>query len=661
MPSSSAASVAMNEVRGAEEADRLETPRFAPPAGWARYVVRCIAVSFGLFQLYAATFGGVEQYMLRASHLAFALALVALVYPGVRGEPGAASRLSVSLLDWAFMAVAVWSCIHILLDYDRLMNRIAFADPLTTSDLVASIAIVIVVLEACRRVLGWTLVFVAAGFLAYTLFGHLIPGYFGHTRFALQDTLETVYLSGEGIFGIPIGVSATYVFIYIMFGAFIMRLGLMQLFVDFGMALAGRSAGGPAKVAVICSSLFGMISGSGLANAITCGTFTIPLMKRVGYRGHFAAGVEAAASMGGNIMPPIMGAAAFIMADFLRVPYTTVAIAAIVPAILYFLGIGAMVHFEALKRGIGRMPDEDIPKLRTAFVRRGHLLIPIAGLIWFLFTGWSVMFAAVIGIVLCIVVSFFNAQTRMTPARLLAALEWSAMTALPVVTACAVVGIIIAVIAQTGIGVKFAGAIVALGGGKMIFTLIFAMIASLVLGLGLPTTPNYIIAAALTAPALVQFGLPAIAAHFFVFYYGILADITPPTAIAPYAVASIAKADPNKTCLSACMIALSGLIVPFVFAYKPVMLDPMLRLPGSTLSTFLSVSLSAAVGVIMLSAALIGYLRCPATVPERIVLAAGALLLIVPARMADVIGAALVAVVFAIQTARIRRSVKVAS
>jgi TRAP transporter 4TM/12TM fusion protein len=661
MPSSSdAPAVALDELRGAEEADKLETPRFAPPLGSTRHVVRIVAVSFAMFQLYAATFGGIEQYMLRASHLAFALALVALVYPAVLRKPGSPARTSVSLLDWAFLALAVWSCLHVLLDYDRLMNRIAFSDPLTTSDLLASVALIVVVLEACRRVLGWTLVIVALAFLGYALFGNWIPGYFGHTQFALQDTLETIYLSGEGIFGIPIGVSATYVFIYIMFGAFIMRLGLMQLFVDFGMALAGRSAGGPAKVAVICSALFGTISGSGLANAITCGTFTIPLMKRVGYRGHFAAGVEAAASMGGNIMPPIMGAAAFIMADFLRVPYTTVAVAAIVPAVLYFLGIGAMVHFEALKRGIGRIPDAEIPKLGTALLKRGHLLIPVVGLVYFLFTGWSVMFAAVAGIALCVVVSFFNAATRMTPGRLLAAFEWSAMTALPVVTACAIVGIVIAVIAQTGVGVKFAGAIVALGGGKMIFTLIFAMIASLVLGLGLPTTPNYIIAAALTAPALVQFGLPAIAAHFFVFYYGILADITPPTAIAPYAVAAIAKADPNKTCMSACMIALSGLIVPFVFAYEPAMLDPLLRQPGTTLYLFLSVSISAAVGVIALSAALIGYLRCPATRVERIVLAVGAILLIVPGRVSDAIGAGLVVTIIATQSLRIRRSVDVA-
>jgi TRAP transporter 4TM/12TM fusion protein len=645
----------LSEVRGAEEADKLETPRFTIPAGWERRVVRVIAVAFALFQLYAAAFGGIEQYQLRATHLAFALALVALMYPA-RMPKSTVPAPRIPLYEWLFAALAVWCCAHVLLDYDRLMNRIAFADPLSNADMIAAVGLVLVVAEACRRVLGWTLVLVAGVFVAYTLFGQWIPGYFGHAALSMPDVLETVYLSGEGIFGIPIGVSASYVFIYVMFGAFVMRLGLMQLFVDFGLAVAGRSAGGPAKVAVICSALFGTISGSGLANAITCGSFTIPLMKKVGYRGQFAAGVEAAASMGGNIMPPIMGAAAFIMADFLRVPYATVAVAAIIPAVLYFLGIGSTVHFEALKRGIARLPENEIPKLGTSLRRRGHLLIPIVGLIYFLFAGWSVMFAAVAGIVLAFIVSFFNANTRMTPRRLIEALEWSAMTALPVVVACAIVGIIIAAIAQTGVGVKFAGAIVALGGGTMFLTLVFAMIASLVLGLGLPTTPNYIIAAALTAPALTQFGLPAIAAHFFVFYYGILADITPPTAIAPYAVASIAKADPNKTCWSACMVAISGLIVPFVFAYEPVMLDPLLRRPGATLSALLWVSLSATAGVIVLSAALIGYFRCPTTHLERAALAVGALLLIVPGHVTDAIGAVLVVMIYVLQGRRLRRS-----
>jgi TRAP transporter 4TM/12TM fusion protein len=638
--------------RGSKEAEQLETPRFSVPEGWARWVVVVLAVAFSSFQLYTAAFGVLEQFLQRSIHVAFAFALIALTYrAGWLGRP--ASRRA-GVLDWLLLVAGVFAALHVVLAYKRLMNRIAYVDPLQPIDLVASLLLVLVTLEMCRRVIGGGLSLVAAVFIVYGLFGNAIPGTFGHPGMSPEEFLETMYLSGEGIFGIPIGVSATYVFVFVLFGAFIMRLGLMNLFVDLSMAVAGSTAGGPAKVAIICSALFGTISGSGIANAITTGSFTVPLMKQVGYRAHFAAGVESAASMGGNIMPPIMGAAAFIMADFLGVPYVQVALAAFVPAVLYFVGIGTMVHYEALKRGLARLPRDQLPSARASLRARGHLLIPVIGLVYFLVDGWSVMFAGVVGIALSFLVSFLRAETRITPRRLVEILEWSALTALPVVAACAVVGIIIGVIAQTGLGVKITSLILSFAAGNLFLTLAMAMAASLVLGLGLPTTPTYIITAALTAPALIQFGVPPIAAHLFVFYFGILADITPPTAIAPFAVASIANADPNRTCFAACMLALSGFIVPFVFAFEPAMLDPLLSKPDTTLWAFLTVSASAFVGIAMLSAALIGWLRTSATVVERLMLFAGAMLLIFPGAITDLTGLALGALVFAVQGRRLR-------
>jgi TRAP transporter 4TM/12TM fusion protein len=639
----------IDEEHGSREAGRLETPRFSQPDGVARFLVRLIAIALSLFQLYTAAFGVYEQFQQRATHLAFGLALIALTY---RVDP---RTTRVEPLDWLFGIVAVLSAIQVLLDYKALMNRIAYVDPVPAATLAAAIGLTAVTLEACRRTIGVGLALVCLAFIAYALLGHLVPGDFGHPGVAFTDLMETFYLSGEGIFGIPIGVSATYVYVFVLFGSFIMRIGLMQLFADLALALAGASHGGPAKVAVICSALFGTISGSGIANAITTGSFTVPLMKRVGYSPHFAAGVESAASMGGNIMPPIMGAAAFIMADFLGVPYVEVAIAATIPALLYFLGIGTMVHFEARARGMPRLPRDQLPSAWAALRARGHLLLPVVALIWFLVAGWSVMFAGVAATLSAIPVSYLRRETRLTLPRLIDALEASAITSLPVIAACAVVGIIIGVIAQTGLGVKMASAILSFAGGSLFLTLALAMAASLILGLGLPTTPTYIITAALTAPALVKFGVPPLAAHLFVFYYGILADITPPTAIAPYAVAGIANADPNKTCWAACGVALSGFIVPFVFCYEPVMLDPLLRLKGSTLIGFASVVASALLGIVLLSGALIGWLRCRATLFERAVMLLGGVCLIVPGAVTDAAGIAAAALVAALQTLRLRR------
>ncbi|MBI4588712.1 MAG: TRAP transporter permease [Candidatus Rokubacteria bacterium] len=638
---------------GAGEAERLEATAFSKPGGWAGAAVRTLAVAFSTFQLYTAAFGTFEQFIQRSVHLAFGLALVGLTYrfphrrDARRTHPG----------DWLFALLGAFSALYVLLQYSRLTTRISMVTPMEPLDLAAGVILTLAVMEACRRAVSPGLALIALAFVAYGYFGQLIPGRFGHPGIPFDELVEVIFLSTEGIFGIPLGVSATYAFLFVLFGGFIMRLGLMSLFADLALAVAGSTSGGPAKVAIVCSALFGTISGSGIANAITTGSFTVPLMVRVGYKPHFAAGIESAASMGGNIMPPVMGAAAFVMADFLGVPYQHVAVAAIIPALLYFFGAGTMVHFEALRQGIRRIPRSELPSLWNVLLGRGYLLIPIVGLVYFLMSGRSAIFAGFWAIALTIPVSFLRRETRITPGKTLEILEWGALTALPIVAACAVVGVILGIVAQTGLGVKMASAILTFAGGNMFLTLLFAMLASLFLGTGLPTTPTYIITAALTAPALVKFGLPPLAAHFFVFYYGILADITPPTAIAPYALSAIARSDPSRTCWTACMVALSGFIVPFLFAYEPAMLDPLMAGSGTTVYRVVSVTVSAFVGVTMLSAALIGWLRVRMTVLERLILFGGAVALITPGLLTDLAGLSALMLVLGLQTWRRRRSV----
>jgi len=650
MPGDTGIDARLDEERAIREAERLEAPRFSLPEGFARQLVGFVAVCFSAFQLYTAAFGAFEQYIQRSVHLAFGVALIALTYR-IRSRGGIVPRRP-SLFDWTFLAIGLYASLWVVFSHERLMMRVFQVDPLSLGDYAAGIVLIVVVLEVCRRTVSWELSLLSLVFLAYGYWGYILPGNFQAPASSFTNLLETVYLSGDGILGVPLGVSATYVYLFILFGGFITRIGLMQFLSDVALAIAGSTTGGPAKVAVLCSAFFGTLSGSGIANAITTGAFTVPLMKRVGYQPHFAAGTEAAASMGGNIMPPIMGAAAFVMADFLGVDYLQVAVAAIIPALLYFFGVGTMVHYEALRSGLPRLPRNQLPKLWPTFTKGWYLLLPVAVLMYFLTTGWSVTFSGLMSIVSTLPVSWVRRESRITPAKLYSILESGAITALSVIAAVAAVGIIIGVIAHTGFAVKLAFEIVNFAQNSLFVTLLLAMVASLILGLGLPTTPTYIIVAALTAPALIQFGMAPITAHFFVFYYGILADITPPTAIASYALAGIAKANPQRTMMTACAISLAGYIVPFVFAFEPAMLDPFLAKPETTLLAVISSTASAAAGIVMLSMAVIGWMRIKALVAERIVLAAGALSLCIPGIVSDLIGLCAFVIVFATQTFR---------
>ena len=442
----------------------------------------------------------------------------------------------------------------------------------------------------------------------------------------------------------PTLVSATYIFLFVLFGGVMSHGGLLRFFTDGALAVAGHTRGGAGKVAVISSGLFGTINGSAIANAVTTGAFTIPLMRRAGYRPEFAAGVEACASMGGQLIPPVMGAAAFIMAETLGVPYATIAFAATIPGILYFVAVGVMVHFEAKRQGLPVMSRADLPGLGAVLKRDLHLLAAPAVLVYFIVDGRSPMFAGFWALVAGVAASWVRSETRIGLGRMMSILVEGAKNAMPVALACATVGIVVGVVSATGLGLKLASGILGISGGNMLATLVLTMIAALVLGTGLPTSATYIITSIMAAPALVQLGCPKLVAHMFVFYFGILADLTPPTAISTYATSSIAGADVWRTQWTAMLLALSGFIIPFSFAY-----DPALLMLGASPSAIAWRTLSATLGIVMLGAGLIGYFRGPTRLWERGVLLGGALLLIFPGAVSDVLGMACFAVVWLAQ------------
>jgi TRAP transporter 4TM/12TM fusion protein len=457
-----------------------------------------------------------------------------------------------------------------------------------------------------------------------------------------QQTLTT-----EGVFGIPTLVSATFIYLFVLFGAVMARGGLLRFFTDLVLAVAGATRGGAGKVAVISSGLFGMVNGSAIANAVTTGAFTIPLMMRAGYRPAFAAGVEATASMGGQLIPPVMGAAAFIMAETLGLPYSTIAFAAIIPGVLYFVAVGVMVHFEAARQGLPVLPRAELPRLGAVLRRDFHLLAGPGLLLYFLIQGRSPLFAGFWALVAAALMSFARRETRIGPRAALDVLVEGAQNAMPVALACATVGIVVGVVSVTGLGLKLASGIVGIAQGSLFLTLVLTMLAALVLGTGLPTSATYIITSIMAAPALVQLGVPKLVAHMFVFYFGILADLTPPTAISTYATSSIAGADVWKTQWLAMMLALSGFIIPFSFAY-----DPALLMLSATPLQIVWRTMAATLGIVMLGAGLIGYLRRATRSWERALLLAGAAFLIFPGAASDALGIACGAVVLLAQRRR---------
>jgi TRAP transporter 4TM/12TM fusion protein len=604
----------------------------ALPVQLTRRLVTAIAVAMSVFHLYVAFVGPPDAYVMRGSHLAFALVLAFLIMPGRNGQAEQVRWFDV-LLVLAAAAAALYPSANL----DYVQNRMYYVDDPRVADYVFGGALIVLILEATRRATGWALPVTALAFLAYGLtLGNQSPGIM----------LDQLYLTTEGIFGIPLYVSATYVMLFILFGSFVERSGAGKLFMDFALAMAGHTSGGPAKVAVITSSLFGTVSGSAVANVMTTGTFTIPLMMRTGYRPAFAGAVEAVASTGGQLMPPIMGAAAFVMAEFLGVSYLTVAGFALLPALLYYVAVFMAVHFEAKRIGLVGLPRADLPRMKDVLVERGHLFLPLIIIIVVLLAGRSAAFAALCGIGSVIPTTWLRASTRKTFTwiAIVEALEAGARNTLVVALACASAGIVIGTITLTGLGLSFTGVVLALSQNSLLLALFLTMLAGILLGMGLPTTPAYIVQVALLVPALVKLGVQVEAAHLFALYFAVLSAITPPVALAVYAANGLSRGKLMDTSWAAVKLGLTGYIIPFMFVFAPSLL-----LMGEPLTVALAI-VTATVGVMCLAGGLHEYFFFgTARWWERLLLIAAAMVLIKPGWMTDLIGVGLIALTAASQ------------
>ena len=597
--------------------------------GWQALLISIIAISMSLFHLYTSGFGLLLAIKQRAIHLAFVLVLVFLLYP----FSDKSSKNKIPWYDFCLAGLGAFVTLYMVVNFQQMVYRAGLP---TRADLIVGFMGIILLLEATRRVSSPILPCIAIFFLLYCYFGRSFPEMFQHRGFNFTRIINHMYMGTEGVFGIPLAVSATFVFMFILFGSFLEQTGMGKFIIDLAMALAGHATGGPAKVAVLSSGLMGSISGSSVANVCTTGMFTIPLMKSVGYKPYFAGAVEAVASTGGQIMPPVMGAAAFIMAEFLGVPYIKVALAAIVPALLYYFAVMVQVHLEASRLGLKGLPRERLPRLWLLIRTKGHLLVPLIGIVYFLLAGYTPLKAAYYGILITVGVSYLNKETRLTLPKLMEALENGARGSLGVACACATVGIIVGTATLTGLGLRIAGAIVAIAGGKLLPSLLLTMVACILLGAGLPTTANFIVTSTMCAPALFQLNVPPMAAYMFVLYFGIAADLSPPVALAAYAGAGIAGDDPMKTGFTAVKLALAGFLVPYIYVY-----NPMLVLVGFKPIPFTIAIITAILGVFLLGMGSIGFYRVKLALWQRLICFAGALGLLIPGIQSDIIGLAI--------------------
>lgn len=608
--------------------------------GWQGVLLWAACISCSIFHLSLAYFGILESLRMRTAHLGFLLPITFLLYPAGRKSPSN----QFTFLDLSLFVVSAFCCIYIgALEYERIISRVIYVDPLQFLDLIVGAMLIVCIFEATRRAVGLPLVIVAAAALVYALFGNYIPGAFGHTGYSIEWILEHLSLTTEGIFGIPVGASATFVFLFVLFGKFLESSGAGQFFIDLSYAMAGRTRGGPAKIAVLSSALMGTVSGTAVGNVVTTGTYTIPLMKRVGYRPVFAGAVESAASTGGQIMPPIMGAAAFILAEFLGIPYLKVAAAAAIPAILYFLSVGFMVDFEALKNNLRGLPASELPALAKILKKDGHLILPLIIIIILLVSGRTPYMAGFASIIAVVGVSFLRRHTRFDFGTIFQALKLGAEGAIVIAVTCAAAGVVIGAASLTGVAVKFAAFILSFAGGKLYLALPLIMVSSLLLGMGLPTTAAYVMVAALAVPALVEMGVVPLAAHLFAFYFACISAITPPVAIAAYAGAGLAGSPAMKTGFEAVKLAASAFIVPYAFVYGPELL--LL----SSWPNILITTLTAVIGCYSLSAAIVGWLKCEAKIWQRALLFIAAIILISPIGFMSFIGLTLIGIVYIAQ------------
>ena len=599
--------------------------------------VAALAITFSVFQLYTAIFGVLDAQLQRAIHLGFGLSLSFLLYPMKKSW----RRDKLHPVDGILAILGAAAPAYIVINYYQLVLRAGLP---TTTDIIVGALGILLVIEAARRVVGIPMVCVVLFFIVYAFFGSYMPGALAHRGLNLDQFVSHVYYTTEGIFGIPLGVSSTFIFLFILFGAYLESTGLGKFFIDIANAIAGWASGGPAKVAVLSSGLMGTVSGSSVANVVGTGSLTIPMMKKLGYHKDFAGAVEAAASTGGQLMPPVMGAAAFLMTEFVGVPYIEIVKAAMIPAALYFIGVWLGVHFEAKRNDLKGIPREELPRFFDILRERGHLAIPLIIIVWLLVSGYSPMRAALVAIITSIIVSAIKKSTRMKPIEIVKGLENGARNVLGVLVACAAAGIIIGVVTKTGVGLKLASALLDLTSGLLLPSMFLTMITAIILGMGVPTTANYVITSTIAAPALLQMGVPILAAHMFVFYFGIIADVTPPVALAAYAGAGISGGNALKTGVNASKLAIAAFIIPYMFVMSP----ELLLIDGLTFGLLVSL-ITALVGMVALSSSLIGYLAAPLSTVERLILFGGGIMLIKPGIMTDVIGVAIFAAILFLQ------------
>ena len=595
-------------------------------SGIPSYLVKYMLVAFSIFSLWMNVFSSLPEQIRRASFVGIVIFMAYMLYPIKKGM---AKRVNyVPWYDFVLGIVGSGCFFYYVVFFKEIVAR---AGRSTTLDIVIGIVGILILMEICRRVVGIPILVVVICFIIYAF----------AADFSLKRIISHLFYTTEGVIGTPLGVCSTFIVLFILFGAFLDKTGVGRFFIEIANSIAGSATGGPAKVAVIASALQGMISGSSVANTVGSGSFTIPMMKKTGYPPEFAAAVEAAASTGGQIMPPIMGAAAFLMAEMTGVPYSNIVIAAILPAALYFTGIFLMVHFEAKKLGLVGLNKDDIPGFFTLMFSRGYLLLPLVVLVYCMMNGYTSSMSAVYAIITSIIVSMFRKDTRMSVSSFFEALENGARNTIGVAVACSIAGIIVGTVTLTGLGIKLASGLLALSGGVTIIALFFTMIACIILGMGVPTTANYVIMATITAPIVIKLGIPMLAAHMFVFYFGIVADITPPVALAAYAGSAIAHSNPLKTGITATRIAITAFIIPYVFAFNPDLL-----LVDGSFTQALFILITAFIGMLGISTGMEGFMLGRLKLYERLICIAGGITLIIPGAVTDVIGIALIAVIF---------------
>ncbi|MDP0505760.1 MAG: TRAP transporter permease [Fusobacterium sp. JB019] len=617
--------------------------RYRVLSGVQGKIITSLLFCFTIFQLYYAIRGGIDAMIARSIHLAFGLSAVFFLYP----TNGKMSRKKLHWFDCLLGITAAICCLYIVVFYKDIVMRQGL---INNVDMIIGGIAIILVLEAARRVIGLPMVIISLVFIIYALIGRSIPGPLGHRGVRIGGLVQHLFFTTEGILGLPIQVSSTFIFMFLLFGAYLEKTGMGEFFIQLANSISGDSPGGPAKVAVISSACMGTLSGSSVANVVGTGSFTIPMMKKLGYKSEFAGAVEATASTGGQLMPPIMGAAAFLLAEITGAPYSKVILAALVPAALYYLGVFIGVHFEAKKLGLKGIPKDQIPKISFVLRQRGQLIIPIFVVVALLVSGWSPIYAALGAVVSTILCAAIKKETRLSFQDLLNGMVQGAKSALTVIAACACAGIIIGVVTKTGLGLKMGSILVGIAKGNLVLTLFFTMLTSLVLGIGVPTTANYVITSTIAAPAILMIKdasgaqlVPVLAAHLFVFYFGIIADVTPPVCLAAVAASGVAKSEPMKTGMQATRLAIGAFLIPYIFVISPelILINPNISIVPKLIT--------AVLGMICVAVGLTGYFKRNMNIFERVLLIGAGVLALNTGYLSDGVAIVIMVVIYLLQ------------